>query len=401
MAASSTASALAERERDTYRETDREHDAEALDLLALQSSHSQLHNSSLLTPESTLSYSRSLSSPSAASLAEQKSSFAATGRLSGFLAGRHPYNTETRGLSLTEAARKSPYRHQHGESFIDALGRDDVSTGTSSTYREDIDSVYSPTSISDADVARVANLVVHLRDSRNVLGSVTTKKKALSGDTSSVVEPSQATLRRVLKTKAWFELHAAFVAQSQVIPHNLSQTSIPFPGVDGVYNPLQTIRNRYTRARVKHRIEIPELSTITPASTAFQYNPSYNIIWEVDVNEMFADWGWRERHRALMVGHNNLPIYKPIRPIRSHSTRESRRHLDDNSDAPDADNVTDHSRRHRNGVLHLPEKYLSRGMLELEHHRSRGHHKHGLKMQRRVPLANTRGIDFIFVAAGD
>ncbi|KAK9369067.1 hypothetical protein V1509DRAFT_621018 [Lipomyces kononenkoae] len=371
MAASSTASPRAERATDTQSQTDRDQNAEALHLLSLQSPHNQLYNSSMLTPDSNLSHSRSLSSPSEASLLEPKSSLAATGRLSGFLAGRHPHNTEARGVSLAEAARKSPYLQYHpGESFVDAMGRDDVSTATSSTYREDVDSV-SATSISDADVARVANLVVHLRDSRNALGSVATKKKALNGDNSSVVQPSQATLRRVLKTKAWFELHAAFVSQSQITPHNVSQTYRLSPGVDGVYNPLQTIRNRYTRARLTYRLEIPELSTITPASTAFRYDPNHNIIWEVDVNEMFADWGWRERNRTLIVGHDNLPVYKPIRP-----SREDRRQPGDNSDGPDGDNAADQWRRYRNGVLHLPDKYLSRGMAELEHHLSKGHHKH-------------------------
>ncbi|KAK9333994.1 hypothetical protein V1520DRAFT_269035 [Lipomyces starkeyi] len=375
MAASSTASSQAERKIDSHREADRDHDAEALDLLALQSPHSQLYSSSALILPSNLSVPRSLSASSTASLVEPKNNFSPTGRPSGFLAGRQPYDTETRGVSSAEAVRRSHYIHHHGESFIDALGRDDTSTATSSTYRDDIDSVGSPTSISDADVARVANLVVHLRDSRNVIGSVATKKKAITGDNSSVVKPSQATLRRVLRTKAWFELHAAFVSQSQILPHNVSQTFLPFPGVDGVYNPLQTIRNRYMRARLKHRLEIPELSTITPASTAFRCNPNSNIIWEVDVNEMFADWGWRERNRMLMVGRNDLPIYKPARQSQKHSTRESRRQ-NEIADDPNGDDAIDQSRRHQNGGLRLPDSYLSRGISELERHRSRRPQKH-------------------------
>ncbi|KAK9495236.1 hypothetical protein V1508DRAFT_410241 [Lipomyces doorenjongii] len=379
MAASSTASPQGVRKIDSHLEADRDHNAEALDLLALQSSHGQLYSSSGLTPPSNLSVARSLSASSAASLVEPKNNFSPAGRLSGFLAGQQPYDTKTRGVSSAEAARRSHYVHYHGDSFIDALGRDDASTATSSTYRDDIDSVGSPTSISDADVARVANLVVHLRDSRNVIGSVATKKMALSGDNSSVVQPSQATLRRVLRTKAWFELHAAFVSQSQILPHNVSQTFLPFPGVDGVYNPLQTIRNRYMRARLKHPLEIPELSTITPASTAFRYNPNSNIIWEVDVNEMFADWGWRERNRMLMVGRNDLPIYKPVRPNRKqvkHSTRESRKQNAEIADGSNGEDDIDQSRRHRNGALHLPDAYLSRGISELERHRSRRPQKH-------------------------
>ncbi|KAK9377126.1 uncharacterized protein V1513DRAFT_437394 [Lipomyces chichibuensis] len=369
MAASSMASPQAELKIDSHREADLDQNAEALDLLALQSPHSQLY------PSSDLAVARPLSASSAASQAEQKNNFSLTGRLSGFLAGRQPYDVETRGVSSAEAVRRSHYVHHHGESFIDALGKDDTSTATSSTYRDDIDSVGSPTSISDADVARVANLVVHLRDSRNVIGSVVNKKKTLSGD-NSFVKPSQATLRRVLRTKAWFELHAAFVSQSQILPHNVSKTFLPFPGVDGVYNPLQTIRNRYMRARLKHRLEIPELSTITPASTAFRYNPNSSIIWEVDVNEMFADWGWRERNRMLMVGRNDLPIYKPVRPSRKHSTRESRRQNDEIADGRNGEDAIDQLRRHRNDGLHLPDAYLSRGISELERQRSRRHQKH-------------------------
>ncbi|KAJ8102762.1 hypothetical protein POJ06DRAFT_245565 [Lipomyces tetrasporus] len=383
MATSSPASPNGGRLTDSGWEAEREHDTEALNLLALQSPHGQLYPALDLTPASSSFDSNSLPSSSSASLLEQKNTFSPTGRRAGFLAGR--YDPETlRGVSTAAAARKSHYSQRlHGESFVEILGRDDLSTATASTYRDDNDSIgspstlwSSPTSISDADVARVANLVVHLRDSRSAMGNVSTKKRALSGDSSSVVKPTQATLRRVLRTKAWFELHAAFVSQSQVLPHNVSQPFLPFPGVDGVYNPLQTIRNRYVRERRKQRLEMPELSTITPASTAFRHNPNIDIIWEVDVNEMFADWGWRERNRMLLVGHNGLPLYKPSRPHGTHESHEKDDEYAERRNKYDASHQRGvHKRSHRSRALHLPDGYLRRGIAESEHHRSKRHQK--------------------------
>ncbi|KAK9248379.1 hypothetical protein V1506DRAFT_296094 [Lipomyces tetrasporus] len=426
MATSSPASPNGERLTDSGWEAEREQDTEALNLLALQSPHGQLYPALDLTPASSSSDSNSLPSSSSASLLEQKNTFSPTGRRAGFLAGR--YDPETlRGGSTAAAARKSHYsQRQHGESFVEILGRDDLSTATASTYRDDNDSIgspstlwSSPTSISDADVARVANLVVHLRDSRSAMGNVSTKKRALSGDNSSVVKPTQATLRRVLRTKAWFELHAAFVSQSQVLPHNVSQPFLPFPGVDGVYNPLQTIRNRYVRERRKQRLEIPELSTITPASTAFRHNPNINIIWEVDVNEMFADWGWRERNRMLLVGHNGLPLYKPSRPHGTHESHEKDDEYAERRNKYDASHQRGaHKRSHRSRALHLPDGYLRRGIAETEHHRSKRHQKslgeppprkrsmsltmcQDLKKQTKKVMANLRDINFVFVAAGN
>ncbi|KAK9325433.1 hypothetical protein V1517DRAFT_176846 [Lipomyces orientalis] len=424
MATSSPASPNGEQRRtDSGWEGERGHDTEALNLLALPSPHSQLYPALDLTPASSSSDSNSLPSSSSPSLLEQKNTVSPPGRRAGFLAGR--YEPETlRGVSSAAAARKSHYsQRQHGESFTEVLGRDDLSTATGSTYRDDNDSIgspntlwSSPTSISDADVARVANLVVHLRDSRSAMGNVSTKKRALSGDNSSVVKPTQATLRRVLRTKAWFELHAAFVSQSQVLPHNVPQTFLPFPGVDGVYNPLQTIRNRYVRERRKHRLEIAELSTITPASSAFRQNPNINVIWEVDVNEMFADWGWRERNRMLLVGHNGLPLYKPSRP---HGTYESREKDDEYAERRNKDDQRGaHKRSHRSRGLHLPDAYLRRGIAESEHHRSKRHQKtsgepppkkirmsltmcQDLKKQTEKVMANLRDIDFAFVVAGN
>ncbi|KAK9481375.1 hypothetical protein V1514DRAFT_323653 [Lipomyces japonicus] len=237
----------------------------------------------------------------------------------------------------------------------------------------------SPVPVSDEDVARIANLLVHLRDSR--AADVTIGKKKVSqarrgedyivaNNGRDMISLSAISKRRILRTKAWFELHAVYMTQAQRVNNLSSNTSYHRAGVDGVYNPLQVIRDRYVRARLKQHVEILELSTIPPASTVAKQNPANKIIWEVDVNEMFADWGWRERNRQLMIDRNGLPLYGTADVTTS--TAEVRHGGEEIKSKINKKHISDHDKEHLSKGLHMPDYYFRKGISrELENHRLR------------------------------
>ncbi|KAK9465251.1 hypothetical protein V1512DRAFT_266288 [Lipomyces arxii] len=286
-------------------------DAEALDLLTLNyTGHPVIE----MTPASTNTNTNSKVSSSLNSVTSSTSHISPS-----FHESRAPiagYALSSRASLLNSGYATSSYpgsaRTSHyvefnsPDSFTDTIARDDMpSLSGSSTLYSDA-SYISPMAISDADVARVANLVVHMRDSRYGHESTLRKKKLPDEQISTGV--SSATERRVLYTKTWFELHAAFISQCQVGPQTTAQTS--HSKFDGVYNPLQIIRNRQVRARYNHKLEPAKLSTITVASTALAHDKTRKLVWEVDVNEMFADLGWQERNRSLMVDRNGRLLYR-------------------------------------------------------------------------------------------
>ncbi|KAK7207974.1 hypothetical protein BZA70DRAFT_31530 [Myxozyma melibiosi] len=226
--------------------------------------------------------------------------------------------------------------------------------------------------ISDADVARVANLVIHLRDSRAVSSSSAKKRQKIALDQSDSIEPSPATERRVLKTKTWLELHAAYISQSQVAQHH--SALVNHRGVDGVYNPLQIIRNRLVRKALNHSLDMQPVAIVTPASTAYNSNPARPIIWEVDVNEMFADWGWRERNRTLMRDRSNRLLYEPMlrdEDARRHGHKRSDTAEDEEYSGSDLSGDEESDEDAKGGRLHG----------RLRRHR---HHRHDGASRRRV-----------------
>jgi hypothetical protein len=104
---------------------------------------------------------------------------------------------------------------------------------------------------------------------------------------------SKSTTRRAEKVKAMLNLYyfSVFQAQKSMTPK--------YEGVDGVYNPLQIIRNR--RIRKKHH-EQPQIATktITLPSQAFSEH-KHKIVWQVDLDELTQDIGWRSHHWHELV----------------------------------------------------------------------------------------------------
>lgn len=110
---------------------------------------------------------------------------------------------------------------------------------------------------------------------------------------------SQGTLRRTEKVKAMMNLYyfALFQSERPVNPK--------YAGVDGVYNPLQIIRNRKIR---KHYHEPPHITTETLKLPSEAFSDSkHKIKWQVDLDELTQDGTWRTQHwHELLNSYGDL-----------------------------------------------------------------------------------------------
>ncbi|SCU97678.1 LADA_0H07624g1_1 [Lachancea dasiensis] len=69
----------------------------------------------------------------------------------------------------------------------------------------------------------------------------------------------------------------------------------PYRGVEGVYNPLQLIRNRKIKKKLHHQIgnEIAFMKPPIVAIRDFSKSPDRDFPWFVDINEKSGDLAWR------------------------------------------------------------------------------------------------------------
>lgn len=169
---------------------------------------------------------------------------------------------------------------------------------------------------------------------------------------------SKNTLQRAEKVKAMINLYYYSVFQTQ------KPLAPKYVGVDGIYNPLQIIRNR--KVRKKHR-ELPQLVTKTMKlpSQAFSSH-KHKMVWQVDLDELTHDAVWRgHRWNELINPHGELwfPIEDPQRNHHSdlNSTddeqeEESLTNMHDRLFQDDHDNSRDTSASSREDLLEVPSR---------------------------------------------
>lgn len=110
---------------------------------------------------------------------------------------------------------------------------------------------------------------------------------------------SRATLQRAEKVKVMLNLYYYYVLNSQRV------TAPKFSGVDGVFNPLQVIRNRRIRKKY-HQPPKLAIKTLPYASTVFSRSKN-KLIWQVDLTELTYDYNWRAQHwHELVNPHGEL-----------------------------------------------------------------------------------------------
>lgn len=91
------------------------------------------------------------------------------------------------------------------------------------------------------------------------------------------------------------------------------------PGVAGVYNPLQVIRNRAVRARLHEQPLSTVFNSVKLACNAFSANNApgrkWHMTWAVEMSEMFTDATWR-RLRWSMLRNPQGELWFPLAPLR-------------------------------------------------------------------------------------
>lgn len=107
---------------------------------------------------------------------------------------------------------------------------------------------------------------------------------------------SRSTFLRAERVKAMLAIKYLTIER---IYANANEGHDKYSGIDGVYNPLQIMRNRRIRAKYKEHPKPLSFKTMPLASTVFssKYSRStkskYKLIWAVELNEFIDDSAWR------------------------------------------------------------------------------------------------------------
>lgn len=107
---------------------------------------------------------------------------------------------------------------------------------------------------------------------------------------------SRATLVRAEKVKATLGFKYLMIER-------LYDKSVVYPGIDGVYNPLQIMRNRKIRAKYKEFPKPLSIKALPLASTVFSvhnqrgsHKKQWKLPWALELNELLSDRAWRAHH---------------------------------------------------------------------------------------------------------
>ncbi|KAH3662282.1 hypothetical protein OGAPHI_005531 [Ogataea philodendri] len=108
----------------------------------------------------------------------------------------------------------------------------------------------------------------------------------------------QISRKRAEKVRTIIQSYYDCIERSQKIIHvDESDHQTPlFPEVEGVFNPLQIIRNRRIRKKYNDKFLISPLGDYKPPSRVFSKYRTQHLIWQVNLNEYYNDIIWREGH---------------------------------------------------------------------------------------------------------
>ena len=101
------------------------------------------------------------------------------------------------------------------------------------------------------------------------------------------------------------------------------------PGVEGVYNPLQIIRNRKIRAKYREYAKPLTIKTIPLACNVFSKHNNdakhpWRMLWAIELSEQVSDVSWRIDHWHELKGPKGKLWFPPSASSSEISTRHSR-----------------------------------------------------------------------------
>lgn len=122
-----------------------------------------------------------------------------------------------------------------------------------------------------------------------------------SRDSSSNVVISRDTIIRAEKVKSSIGLKYMYI-QRIYDWSKLHQEDSIHSGIEGVYNPLQVIRNRKIRAKHKESIRPLSIKTLPLACNVFssknsgEHKKNWHMLWAIELSEFVFDKSWRTEH---------------------------------------------------------------------------------------------------------
>lgn len=150
-----------------------------------------------------------------------------------------------------------------------------------------------------------------------------------AAEPASAVRISLATRARAEKVRSMLGLHYLFIQRcyERTMAYARGDLVNTHPGVDGVYNPLQTIRNRALRAKYREFPKPMSIKTIPLASNVFSSHSlrqdtrhrrhlyhadkHWKMIWAVELQEEFGDFAWQHLHWHELVKLNGELWFPP------------------------------------------------------------------------------------------
>lgn len=151
----------------------------------------------------------------------------------------------------------------------------------------------------------------------NVVDALDNKKETGPGaPNKKQLQISRTTKNRKETVMAVISLKYHWLAKCQEV---YSSDAIKYPGVEGVYNPLQIIRNRAIRA--KHHEPVPPLryANLPLACNVFSSHKHANgkpwkMLWGIELNELINDEAWRAQHWDELRDPNGNLWFPDSRP---------------------------------------------------------------------------------------
>lgn len=175
---------------------------------------------------------------------------------------------------------------------------------------------------------------------RNVVDPTSETPEKLQQDSLSNIKISRGTLIRAEKVKTTLAVKYLYIQRTYEWNEQHKDTN-EHPGVEGVYNPIQIIRNRKIRNKYnEHPQPLIHMKTIPLACNVFslhnaeaKYDGSagrkrkhWKMMWAIDLNEFVGDPRWRVNHwNELKDPHGNLwfPNLTPDEDEEQHSHSQS------------------------------------------------------------------------------
>lgn len=213
-----------------------------------------------------------------------------------------------------------------------------VSQATQSSYRRRSTASDSPNpNFSAPDFKKANELATIFLDTRKVLKADCNIVMPLSElahlghpgheSSSSPVSVSRLALLRAEKVKLMIAVKYLYI-QRQYDFMEARGGKVAHPGVEGVYNPLQIIRNRKIRAKYHEYPKQLSIKTLPLACNVFSkhnkhHKRPWKMIWLVELNELLLDTGWRTGYwHELVNPRGQLWFPPPEKTEKEHRKRQ-------------------------------------------------------------------------------